>query len=233
MLSQLKALSRRISENGMKDAAGHVQMRVHEQYRDWKLGIDTCGVIRPTELVDDTACFDYEPSNYDCLEAALGYLSIRDGEDVFLDYGCGKGRALACAVLYPFRKVIGIDISQSLCDAAAANMRRVKPAKLCDDVEIIAMDARSYDIPDDVSVIFMFNPFTDQILKDVQERIRLSLATAPRSLIIMYLYPHHRQEDPFDNCEWAKKLCVLPTGGWENISALVVYEGKASANVRL
>ena len=33
------------------------------------------------------------------------------GSDVFVDFGCGKGRALLVAAGFPFRRVVGIEFS--------------------------------------------------------------------------------------------------------------------------
>lgn len=218
-----------MSENGVRATAAHLQMRAHERYRDWRLGVDTCGVIPSSELGDDAACIDYEPVNYRCLDVAFNYLTVREGGDVFLDYGCGKGRALAYAATFPFRRIIGVDRVPELCAAAEENLRRVKPDIQCADIDIVAADAREFELPGDVSVIFMFNPFTGQILEDVQEKIRQSLARAPRKTTIIYLYPHNRQEDAFAGRPWITKVCELPTSSWSSIVTLVVYESAPGA----
>ncbi len=199
-------------------------MRAHERYRDWRLGVDTCGAISSSALGGDASCVDYEPVNYKCLDAAMDYLDVRAGEDVFLDYGCGKGRAVAYAATMPFRRIIGVDRAPELCAAAKDNLRRIKPPVRCADIDIVTADARVFDPPDDATVIFMFNPFTGQILADVQEKIRQSLARAPRKMTLIYLYPHQRQEDAFAGRPWIRKTCELPTRSWRSISTLAIYE---------
>ena len=45
--------------------------------------------------------------------------------DVFLDIGCGMGRAVyQAAANYPFKRVIGVELSHELTQAARRNIER-------------------------------------------------------------------------------------------------------------
>ena len=45
-----------------------------------------------------------------------------DQSDVFLDFGCGKGRVLLIASEYKFKKIIGIEFSPELAGIALKNI---------------------------------------------------------------------------------------------------------------
>jgi SAM-dependent methyltransferase len=52
-------------------------------------------------------------------------------DDVFLDIGSGMGRAVLLAVDYPFRRVIGVELSRDLTDIAQDNVDRSKAKLRC------------------------------------------------------------------------------------------------------
>lgn len=75
---------------------------------------------------------------------ALRSLDIDVAEFRFVDIGCGKGRALILARDLGFKSIIGVEVSQSLCEIARRN---------CPDAEILCVDAGSYLLPEGSCVI--------------------------------------------------------------------------------
>src|SRR4051794_26113535 len=65
----------------------------------------------------------YSPSDRFALARLLRRLEIGPG-DAFLDYGCGKGRALLAAARRPFGRVMGIDVAPPLVATASENVAR-------------------------------------------------------------------------------------------------------------
>ena len=49
-------------------------------------------------------------------------------------------------------------------------------------VEIVATDATQYELPDDVTIIFMFCPFTGSVFEQVIERVLASVSRAQPAL---------------------------------------------------
>src|SRR3989344_2191686 len=91
---------------------------------DWYYGVDTRGVISPKLLeIDPEHCHSYAPVAWSDLKRVLRVLEI-GREEVFLDLGCGKGRALLAAAAFDFQRVVGVEISQRLCEIARANIKR-------------------------------------------------------------------------------------------------------------
>ena len=84
------------------------------------------------------------------------------------------------------------------------------------------MDARVYDVPADVSVVFLFNPFAGPVLGAVLDNIRRSLREAPRKLALIYICPR-RADKPFAEHRWLKCRAELRNASVEKLSSFV-YE---------
>src|SRR5262245_37566835 len=56
---------------------------------------------------------DYDPSPWLALRRILPKRAVTSN-DVFIDFGSGKGRVVIQAAMYPFRKVIGIELASDL-----------------------------------------------------------------------------------------------------------------------
>ncbi len=150
------------------------------------------------------------PLDYASLNLLLDRQEIRCNEAVFLDYGSGKGRALAVAATRPFKRVIGVEMSDELCAIARRNLAKARNRR-CEAVEIAHTDTTVYRVPTDVNVIYLYNPFTGHILDAVMEQIRTSLIEAPRRLSILYLV-HEGDPNGLGGCQWLTESAgfILP-----------------------
>ena len=183
-----RAISR-LRTSGPLATLRRVGFLCYEAYREWRLGIDTAGFIPWNCLGADAACVDYDPIGYLTLDRALRCLQIDSQQGVFLDYGCGKGRVVTRAAQLPFRRVIGVEMSEPLYEAAQENIAHAKQRLRCSEVQIININAKQYTVPDDVSVVFLFNPFTGHILDAVIDNLRQSFDRSPRQMTVLYVLP--------------------------------------------
>lgn len=160
---------------------------------DRRFGVDTAGTISLSGLdVDDSweHGFSYEPTDPEFFSTVVGKLPIEFENFTFIDFGSGKGRVLLLAAEFPFRKVLGVEISHHLHRIAEQNIRNYRnPAVKCADVESLCADAGSYRMPDEPTVLYFFNPFQEQIMVRVLENIASSLRQRPRELYIVYRAP--------------------------------------------
>jgi SAM-dependent methyltransferase len=133
-------------------------------------------------------CYGYVPTPWLALQRMFPADSLGVG-DVVLEYGCGKGRALAfIASRFPVRRVTGIEIDPDLCADAEANLRRLprcRPAA----TEVLPADATTFEVPGDVTVAYFYNPFRGEVFEEVLARLRESLERSPRPLRIVYFHP--------------------------------------------
>jgi len=114
-------------------------------------------------------------------------------DDVFLDLGAGKGRVVYQAARYPFRRVIGVEISPLFTVVARQNLARKRRKLRCREIELITMDAAEYDIPDDVTVVYLYHPFGGETFAKVVERLAASLDRRPRQVRVIYAWPKHEE----------------------------------------
>ncbi len=160
--------------------------RLGDRYFDKKFGIVSSERRSLAQLgLEISDCIDYQPVSYSDFRALLDSISI-GSQDVFLDFGSGMGRALCLAALYPFRSVIGVEISEELCAVAHRNIERVKPKLRCKDVQVVNINAVDYEIPPHVSIVYFFNPFGGRVLSSVLKNIASSLQAVPRRLLVLF-----------------------------------------------
>lgn len=114
--------------------------------------------------------------------------------DTFVEFGCGKGRVvLDAARRYPFKSVIGVDLSPELTAVAGKLVQRERPKLRSQDVRIETMDATKFPIPDDMTFAYLFNPFNGTIFEQVRDNMLASLDRAPRTLRVIYVMPLEHQ----------------------------------------
>jgi SAM-dependent methyltransferase len=120
----------------------------------------------------------------------LGGLAIPHERFTFVDVGSGKGLALLMASEFPFRKIVGIEISPQLWREAASNLRRLTPAmQKCVNIESVCADAIEYPIPDGPVVFYLYNPFDAELLGRLLARIQASYEARPRDIYMIYNNP--------------------------------------------
>lgn len=156
---------------------------------EWLLGVDTAGRIRLEDLgVAGSGRENYSPVSWPALRRALPRGQLNP-DDVFLDLGAGKGRMLLIAGRHSIRQAIGVEISPELAGIARTNLRRAASQLRCPRVDVVTADAASYRVPDDVTVVHMFNPFSGAVLKAAVDRVLESLDRCPRAVRLVYTNP--------------------------------------------
>ena len=80
----------------------------------------------------------------------------------FIDIGSGKGKACFFALKKKlFNKVIGVEFSSELVEIANAN----KCIYGSEEIEFFNSDASTYILPNGTSLVFLFNPFDEIVLR--------------------------------------------------------------------
>lgn len=131
----------------------------------------------------------HKPSEWTVLPRILRKREVAS-DDVFIDFGSGLGRVVfQAAAGYPFRRVIGVELSEQLNNVARRNVAKNLHRLRCQDVTLVAGDVLDYEIPDDVTVAFFANPFTGTVFATVLARLLASVDRKPRQLRIIYRNP--------------------------------------------
>ena len=123
----------------------------------------------------------------------------------FVDLGSGKGRVLLMAAPYGFKRIIGVEYMPEWHHVAEENIRKfVADNEIDAIIQNFCMDARDFDFPAGPLVVYLFNPFPEPILAGVLERLRQSLLSNPRPLVVAYRYPE--LETLLKKGEWLEKF---------------------------
>jgi hypothetical protein len=130
----------------------------------------------------------YLPSGWRDLRRALPRGAVGP-TDVFADFGSGKGRIVYEAAKYPFARVIGVEISAKLNEVARRNIERNRHKLVCRDVELVTSDAADFEVPDDLTIVYLYHPFGGETFEKVMGNIIRSLNRNPRRLTLIYQLP--------------------------------------------
>lgn len=182
---------------GLRGIAKRVGWRRHlfhgrlwlDRLPDRMLGIETAARIPQSDLGWGPERGNwYEASPWRTLSSILPRSAI-SATDVFVDFGCGKGRVLLQAARYPFGRVIGVELSPEVAEIARRNVTRVRRHLACRDVEVVTADVAEFPIPDDMTVAFCFNPATGDVFKRLLDNMGESLRRHPRPFQLLYHNP--------------------------------------------
>lgn len=131
---------------------------------------------------------DYEPSGWRSFKRAMKGVKASPA-DSFLDIGCGKGRVVEQAARRPFRRVLGVELSEELAEQARRLLERERDRRRCGSVEIVVADITTWQVPDDVTVVYVYNALSGDALVAMLDRIAESARRAPRPLVMLYVNP--------------------------------------------
>lgn len=155
-------------------------------------GTQTSGYVPASELPEGeprahAVC--YAGSQPSILRTALGTLPEL-GSCTFVDLGCGKGRALLVASEFPFRDIVGVELSPALVVTARRNADRIArrhPHRAA--IRVSTGDATTWPLPAGDLVLFLYHPFDAEGVCRVAEAVRTALAQARRRLYVIYYNP--------------------------------------------
>ncbi len=167
------------------EGIGAVQQRAFER----RLGVSTGGHVYLDEAgsqVTDRAF--YEGCQWLPVRRALRAIGVGP-EDVFVDLGSGKGQALLIAASEPYRRVIGVELLEDLTAEAERNLSAARPALRAGELETVTADVLQWPVPDDLSVVFLYCPFMNEVFYESMHRIFAYYDRRPRPLHIVYAFP--------------------------------------------
>lgn len=158
-------------------------------------GTDTAGVLVGRELGPRVTrgghlVAPYETTSEAAVRAALDGLDIDFARFVFVDLGCGKGKPLMIAASYPFRRLVGVDISPTCVCVARRNITRYRPETIDPSrVELVVADVEDFELPGEPLVVYLYNPFPAPVLTRVVAKLEASIRQRPRDVVIVYVNP--------------------------------------------
>ena len=120
----------------------------------------------------------------------LGVLNLDWNSFVFVDLGCGKGKALLLAARFSFMRVIGVELSDKLARLARQNVSTYRYSDLkCRNIEVLNGDAAAYMFPAERLMVYCFNSFSGAVVREVLRNLNQSLQQHPRAAYFLYVNP--------------------------------------------
>jgi SAM-dependent methyltransferase len=193
LLRALKLTLGSLRKRGVVATAGVLATSAVDLWYDWRRGTRTAGWV-------DLDAFSIASPNRErgrayqatpafAFRRLLQTVSIpRDAG--FVDFGCGKGRAVLLAAESGFARAVGIEFAPELAAEARRNAERwLSASGQVREIRIVEGDVLDYPIERRDSVFFLFNPFDGVMLDRVLDRIEASLEALPRHAWIIYHNP--------------------------------------------
>jgi SAM-dependent methyltransferase len=165
---------------------------------DRMYGIQTSGAVSPEDIHADPSVHSlisgYAGSQPSIVRRALSLLGDVSDRS-FVDLGCGKGRVTAVATEFPFRTVIGVELSAALAVTARANAAIV--ARRFPDrpkVTITEANVVHCELPTGKAVFFNYHAFGAELVRQVRARFEDALASgALQHIFFVYYNPVHAE----------------------------------------
>lgn len=188
----LRKIIRSIRSRGFKQLFHILHYYSYEFY--WRLyfNIPNLKLIHLKEIgINNEECHYYSHSDFLDFRRVMNTFTVNPNKDVFIDFGSGMGTTVLMAAMYPFKKVIGIEIAEEF-NAAAKNFLKKNRRKLkCKDIDLLLIDATRYVVPEDANFVYFYNPFHGEVLEKVIDNIKKSLKKNPRDLYMIFKNTEH------------------------------------------
>lgn len=191
-------LVRAIRANGVNGTLGFVARNIRylvadKLARQWdrRYCVDTAGSI-PLDLLSvvgqngaqGNECVSTSPKTFDFMMRHLP--EDLDGY-TFVDIGSGKARTLMLASRYRFKSIVGVEFARELVDISHRNIAAFRADwQRCQDLRVIYADAAEYPFPQAPLAVFFYNPFAEDIFRQVLHNLEGSLKTTPRPCFVLY-----------------------------------------------
>jgi SAM-dependent methyltransferase len=135
-------------------------------------------------------------------------------EYTFIDIGCGKGRAVMLASQLPFKEAIGVELNPALAQTAAANLKiwHSTNQSTC-PTRILNQDATTFTLPTTPCIIYLYNPFSINVVQKLIQQLDQSFTHHPRPLDILYFTPdsgHLFAQHPHFETLWNASIPISP-----------------------
>ena len=183
-----------INQKGLIDTVKIYLLKIDIRIFDYKYNVKTHKDLNINNLkfnsINKKEAFNYETVAIFSIKKILNNIDININ-DIFIDFGCGKGRVLLIASQYKFKKIIGIEFSPELVDIARSNVSICKDYNSfnIDIIKIIESDVLDYKYNNNETVFYLYNPFSNIILDQLCGQIMESIRHKPRRVYMIYVNP--------------------------------------------
>jgi SAM-dependent methyltransferase len=173
--------TRREDEDKFDEISGTLTSCVYEQ-------IELPEIVSGERGVE---CCRYHPSPVKSVRLIFDKLEkrgIRFDEFVFVDIGSGLGRILLIASQYPFKKIVGVEMSEHLNRQAGRNIQQYQSRHaVIPEIETRCMNALDYELPDDNLLLYFWETFGKRSSEEFVRKLELHVLSSKRRVIATFL----------------------------------------------
>jgi hypothetical protein len=187
-----------VNQRGIRGAIGRCLLEPLYRFRDKtfdrRFHVQTAGIVAIPDLdisEADRRCAErYQPVRLHAFAEFMRLLEIPHHEFIFVDFGSGKGRAMLLAAEFPFRRILGVELSPRLCEIATKNLQTYQnPIQRCRNLAIACQNAATFVVPPEPAVFYFYNPFGRDVMSTILASLRKSLVSEPRPVFIVLYNP--------------------------------------------
>lgn len=132
------------------------------------------------------------PSSWYELKQGLKALPIPFSKINLLDFGCGNGNVLLYGMFKKFSKVTGVDLDEKALMRAEKNCSTLSGKGFSTSFSLVHADAATFQIPDNINVIYLFNPFGEVTTQAVAENIFQYVKKFKKPVYVIYFLPSYK-----------------------------------------
>jgi hypothetical protein len=208
----LKQLAESLYRLLLESLPGRRKAKFGDLDYDWDHAVNTTrsNVSFRTQLLAALTGHQYFPSEPWIFEEIIQALPPNRGDFTFIDLGSGKGRVLLLAAAHDLRRIIGLEFLPELHRIAMANIAKFLETARDASIESFCLDARDFSFPHEPLVIYLFNPFPQDVFSAVLANLKQSFDAHPRPIWIAYRFPEF--EALLQQSQWLEK--VAGTDQW-------------------
>ncbi|MBC9934895.1 class I SAM-dependent methyltransferase [Chitinophaga qingshengii] len=133
----------------------------------------------------------YNPSPVTSAGIILGKLreyGVQYRDYTFIDIGAGMGRVLLQAADFPFRKIIGVELSPYLHEQANTNISIYHaPGMKCTNLQSVCTNALDFQLPEENMVLYFWHPFDEDLAAAFMQKLEDFLARRKLRIVLIFL----------------------------------------------
>jgi hypothetical protein len=126
----------------------------------------------------------------DAWRSTLSVSELPLNEYTFFDLGAGMGRVVMIASLYPFARVVGVEMNPGLVEQARRNLTHwLQTPRSCLQLEVLQGDATEFPWPAKPLLLYMFYPFEAPVVVALLRTLERAVTEGAGPIDIIYVHP--------------------------------------------
>jgi predicted RNA methylase len=143
--------------------------------------------VRVTDEPRADAVWGYGAVNHDFFREIFRAVPTALAPYAFVDVGSGKGAAVLMASEFPFRRLIGLELTPELIDIARRNVQQFNSKTGAQLAPLwVHCDFFKWPLPDEPLLFFFNNPFPDQITLEALDHLERVVSAHRHPVLLVF-----------------------------------------------